>query len=1146
MLFVTGAPPLPGTSPPASWVAVWRDYDDAQPYVFARRIYTHTDLGHALLRLETLLGVDRAQFTSNSSLLADSVTLALAAPPDATTWPLATHGQIAVALGFDASDISDPTFLLADDDHGGDLDSEDECHNNSFTTGMESDYGFMPTELLTLDDLAIELTYGTDCCGTSACCDNTGQCGQNQHCADGECVPDECNGPGDCPDGSHCEGGECVDDPCSGSGECPPGQECIGGECEKRCDGDDDCPSGDECVGGVCEDCPGVCCDAADCGDGNYCTIDSCSNGACYHFMKNCSEGDKCTDDHCDPLTGNCDHTAKCDDENPCTIDTCDPETGVCTHSCLDDCTACEDGLCVLCGCVEAGCSVTLDVEPQEVCSGGILEVTLVAECHPDCGNGALQFLTDPPDAEITWIEPPPPSIDCDGQQHTLILLGRPSCEERGFVRIIAELVSPGDQHCEDDALTEVFQCPDVDMDSNRDGVVSDSDDDEEGEDSWQYGASAKGAIVLVNCDADGGAPPIRDLDDSLVNSVEDVADLSELIIRPVPPAGLDGWKRRLRIPDNDSLRVFPALTDQAQAILGPGQETYVIQDALDAELHYGIESIIYPGDRGHSQFDGLVNVHVDLMDEQDIVWCTDKIQVRVAPFILLPNTAPPHKILVSDTDSELREFVETHAGSNNTRTIPHDVCPDRFPQDAWEFGFSSRPLGTSTSWNLWEAFETLYGIGPLQDWGRTNLLGSVRGVPGNRLGLLVRLLNKGEPGYPPTNEAESFAYGGNLDVIPPFPDHPLGKVVVGTMPQVQVDFLNKQQVQSPLLQLDTTWLLIGHLDEILAFVPDSSGFAIAIASPSRARQVINIAADYEPLFYDDPNDTVYYGVADNNPGLNASHQLKDTTQRPVDFSAVKGWYVRIYDGFGRHQFARIGQESTVDTIEIESEYVWRIRDAAEMHDAIARQLPPSPMTLYSRAGSWFPPSLPNDGYPNSTSRYVIKQYPQYFRNPYWLSEIPALITSFELREDDVLWDQISASVQAKIDIARQELEFALNGCDVPVLEVPSLYLANSSGPSSIFGQAFAYTPGAANLQVWDDQLWLPCPFGPRPEVNGATTDLLLDATRDALDASEIRASYFVDDWDFYHMAFGEVHCATNVVRIAPTATFDRWWEIQP
>lgn len=150
-MFVTGAPSLPGSTDPAGFIGVWRDYAEAKPYVFGRRIFTHTDVGHCLLRLETLFSVDRNEFTTASAILNDSVNWALVAPPDTTSWLLATRGQIATMLGFDVSDITDPNDLLADDDKDGDLDTDDECGDVIGGGGVPVNFEFAPTSEITLD-----------------------------------------------------------------------------------------------------------------------------------------------------------------------------------------------------------------------------------------------------------------------------------------------------------------------------------------------------------------------------------------------------------------------------------------------------------------------------------------------------------------------------------------------------------------------------------------------------------------------------------------------------------------------------------------------------------------------------------------------------------------------------------------------------------------------------------------------------------------------------------------------------------------------------------------------------------------------------------------------------------------------------------
>ena len=53
--------------------------------------------------------------------------------------------------------------------------------------------------------------------------------------------------------------------------------------------------------------------------------------------------------------------------------------------------------------------------------------------------------------------------------------------------------------------------------------------------------------------------------------------------------------------------------------------------------------------------------------------------------------------------------------------------------------------------------------------------------------------------------------------------------------------FLEEQRVQAPALVLDTSWLLIGHVDEIVSFVPvqDRPGFRVLFPSTALAKRIL-------------------------------------------------------------------------------------------------------------------------------------------------------------------------------------------------------------------------------------------------------------------------------------------------------------------
>ena len=103
-------------------------------------------------------------------------------------------------------------------------------------------------------------------------------------------------------------------------------------------------------------------------------------------------------------------------------------------------------------------------------------------------------------------------------------------------------------------------------------------------------------------------------------------------------------------------------------------------------------------------------------------------------------------------------------------------------------------------------------------------------------------------------NSLDSF---GNLEVSPPVTvrgrNYPLGRILVGgrrdgdlshsarqMMAEVR-QFLDAQRVQFP-FEIFTDWLAVGHVDEIVSFVPDDAapkGFRCLLASPAKVKSIL-------------------------------------------------------------------------------------------------------------------------------------------------------------------------------------------------------------------------------------------------------------------------------------------------------------------
>jgi len=462
----------------------------------------------------------------------------------------------------------------------------------------------------------------------------------------------------------------------------------------------------------------------------------------------------------------------------------------------------------------------------------------------------------------------------------------------------------------------------------------------------------------------------------------------------------------------------------------------------------------------------------------------------------------------VSDYDPAFVNEIEAVAGIGNV--IETNVL-DVWAQDAWEIGFPSWPGDAGQVQAMSEAFETLRQGYALEEWGREHLLGPVPADP-EKTGLSKRLLAA----------HEVHAYGGNLEVTPALPEHPLGRIVVGEqMPAVQKNFLEAQGMQQPLIELDASWLVVGHVDEFMAIIPGPGAdeWQVVLASPDEAWNRMGWVELHEPFFYE-PGYSVYAGqVVDAT-----SNSLIDTT---YDFTLGDPYepdpwrYVRIYDGTGAGQVATIDiSETTTNGIIVSG--VWRFDDATELRNAIREGEDIQPQS------TWF--EIPDD-----SSRYILVSKCKWWR---WQGEeFPALITTVEVGEDDEFWEQSNVDAANRINATRALLETELAGASVTFVEVPAIYLG-SAAPGS--GDAFAFVPGLVNLQIWSNQLWLPKPLGPRWGAHPDWEDTFEVGANAVLQVGS-RTTHYIDDWNTYHRWEGEVHCGTNVIRVPPNE-YRHWW----
>lgn len=424
---------------------------------------------------------------------------------------------------------------------------------------------------------------------------------------------------------------------------------------------------------------------------------------------------------------------------------------------------------------------------------------------------------------------------------------------------------------------------PDLRVDANRDGRIDlrgMSDEDLE---------SSREALFLPNLDddADRCAPgsdlfkdvnldkmdpeidrqllACNDAQDNVVNGIRDELDLARIRAVPIPDAadgativlgGAPTGTIRLFLRDGDQLRAFNPTTEKVPA------------QALRTGLELRLESRDIVRD---STWSGAVRVTLRLPNG-----ASDTVRLRQAPLLLqhtlqrsqrvMLNTAktplsreefeelykdlPEYRyedylFFITSANMGYREFRKTLEAARRSAGVIRglkelDSNGDRWTQDVFEPAYSSVP-----------------GPGGKPHVMRMVIRSSQPWRAGGRVAFRLRgpdigVVQQFTTDLPPVADS-SLSSLGNLDAVPAHIAHgtryPNGRILLGSSDSRQPDpsfaaMLAAQKAQ-PLLTIDTSWLLVGHVDEILQVVPahNRRGWTLAVPDPRGAVALLRAAA---------------------------------------------------------------------------------------------------------------------------------------------------------------------------------------------------------------------------------------------------------------------------------------------------------------
>ncbi|MBM4358379.1 MAG: protein-arginine deiminase [Deltaproteobacteria bacterium] len=387
----------------------------------------------------------------------------------------------------------------------------------------------------------------------------------------------------------------------------------------------------------------------------------------------------------------------------------------------------------------------------------------------------------------------------------------------------------------------------DLRADTNRDGVVDfTTPDDDLGEDAW---SADHGAVFLANLDDDQLACPdnatdaqlaaCNDAADQVVNGPDDLQDLARLATRPWPevPIGATG-SLTVSVDAAPYVRLFKK-TGTSFKLYQPG--TAVASDELAAGLELAIEArdIV----RNQAVWDGLVDVTFTVSGAGADSG-SDMVQLRVAPAIFRHHLDP------------VATYYVTKLASNSSLAFRTDLAAA-----AAEAGVTGKELAVGDQWTQ-DFFETAYTAMPAIGGGGKHVIhlnfrsANYSNAKLRAAGRVVftELRGKDVGGvlvYDPkhADSMDTLNSFGNFETIPPYTHAgktwPLGRVIRGGTKTFYPDpsfdaMVSAQGVQGEVF-VDTSWLLVAHVDETLSFVKANSprGWVMLVSDPANAKKML-------------------------------------------------------------------------------------------------------------------------------------------------------------------------------------------------------------------------------------------------------------------------------------------------------------------
>jgi protein-arginine deiminase len=397
----------------------------------------------------------------------------------------------------------------------------------------------------------------------------------------------------------------------------------------------------------------------------------------------------------------------------------------------------------------------------------------------------------------------------------------------------------------------------DLRADSNRDGEVRFDDDSDTHKAEWN---KTNGAVFLANIDDDSERckaagdditiATCNDAQDDIVNGDDDAVDLARLKSRPWPktPEGATGHVTVLTAAAKPFVRIFKKVGQNAADFELLAEDNTFTREEIQTGFELGIEATDIV--RDPTIWDGYVEVQLSVTSPTKGK-STDKVILRVAPVLTFHHLLPAERIWTSKTatsgNAAMRNDLTAACEAAGVGAVQTIDTADPWTQDYFEPAYMSMPGKHGAqhvirvNYRSANVFKPEEKKSPLRPAGRVVFRLRGRDVAG-----IQQFDIDHDRGMDTLN---SF---GNFETVPPHEkdgvSFPFGRVVRGKtksyFPDKTFAKMIAAQGQQPEIDVDTSWLLVGHIDETISFVkaPTPRGWMLLVNDTLLAKKLLEDA----------------------------------------------------------------------------------------------------------------------------------------------------------------------------------------------------------------------------------------------------------------------------------------------------------------